>query len=160
MARIADYYRVLHVDPTAEQEVIEAAYGRLAQKYDPDTSKAADATERMKKINIAYETLRDPVKRAEYDQLRAAARRTPAPKPKASEPATTETKVPETTKPAAPGRAKPSGRRTTAILAAVAVLVAVTALVAVLSQRNQSPEVTPAVQGDAATHLTQGRQYL
>jgi len=155
VARLADYYRVLQVDPTAEQEVIEGAYRRLAQKYHPDTSKAANAAERMKKITIAYETLRDPVKRAEYDQLRALAK---APTPQTAAPTTTGTTVP------AAEKAKPSGRRTTPILAAVALLLAVTALVAVLSRRNQSPEVSPAatsaVQGDATTHLTLGRQYL
>jgi tetratricopeptide (TPR) repeat protein len=161
VARIANYYQLLQVDPTAEQEAIEAAYRRLALKYNPDTSKAANAAERMNKINIAYETLRDPVKRAEYDQLRAAAKRTPAPKFRSSEPATTETNVPETTTAAAQGKAKPSGHRTTPILAAAAVLIAVTALIALLSRQNQSTEqVTPTVQGDAATHLTQGQQYL
>jgi Tfp pilus assembly protein PilF len=160
VARIANYYQLLQVDPTAEQEVIQAAYRRLVLKYHPDTNKAVNAEERMKKINIAYETLRDPVKRAEYDQLRAAATRTPAQKYKTSGAATTEVKVPETAKPAAKGKAKPSGRRTTGILAAAAVLIAVAALIAVLSRQNQSPEVAPAVQGDAATHLTQGEQYL
>jgi len=148
VARIANYYRLLQVDPTADPEAIEAAYRRLALKYDPETNEAASAAERMNKINIAYETLRDPLKRAEYDQLRAAATRTPAPEPK-------------TFKPAAEGsEVKPSSRRNTAIVAAAAVLIVVTALIAVLSRQKQSPEVTPAVQGDAATHLTQGEQYL
>ena len=38
-----DYYRVLQVDSTAEQEVIEAAYRRLAHKYHPDLNPAPDA---------------------------------------------------------------------------------------------------------------------
>lgn len=150
MARIANYYRLLGVDPTAEQEAIEAAYQRLAQKLDPSTNEAVNAAKRMKKINLAYETLRDPVKRAEYDQLRAAAKRTTA------EPTTAQV----STKLSAERKGKSSGRSTTAIVAVAAVLILVTALIAVLSQQNQVKEVAPAVQGDAATHLSQGEQYL
>lgn len=153
MARIANYYQLLQVDPTAEQEAIEAAYQRLAHKYDPQTSMLADAAERMKKIDVAYETLRDPVKRAEYDQLRAAA------KPRTKS-ANTEIVAPGTGA-AGQGKARPSGHRTSAILAAVAVLIAVTALIALLSRQSQTPaQTTPTVQGDPETHLAQGEQYL
>jgi tetratricopeptide (TPR) repeat protein len=148
VARIANYYRLLQVDPTAEQAAIEAAYRRLALKYNPETSKAANAAERLDKINIAYETLRDPVKRAEYDQRRAAVRETPAQEIKTLKSAADRREV------------EPSGCRTAAILAAAAVLILVAALIAVLSRQNRSPEVVPAVQGDAATHLAQGEQYL
>lgn len=67
-----DYYRILQVDPAAEQEVIEAAYRRLARKYHPDSNQSLDATRRMQEINEAYEVLRDPARRAEYDAERAA----------------------------------------------------------------------------------------
>ena len=159
MPRIANYYQLLQVDPTAEQEVIEAAYRRLAQKYHPDTNKAANAAERMKKINLAYETLHDPVKRAEYDQLRAVTKQAPAPQPAATEHATTEAQPKIKASPQ--HKAKSSGRSTTAILAVVAVLALVTALIALLSRPNNqsSPAETP-VSGDAATHLSQGAQYL
>lgn len=160
MARIANYYQRLKVDPSAEQEAIEAAYQRLAEKYNPDTNTAADAAERMKKIEIAYETLRDPARRAEYDQLRAAARKTAA-KPGTSGTDAPVTSAPKTTVVPAQGKAKPTGHRNTAMLAVVAVLIAVTALIALLSRQNQSPEqTTPAVQGDAESHLAQGEQYL
>lgn len=65
-----DYYRILQVHPRAEREVVDAAYRRLAAKYHPDVSRVADASERMKQINIAYEVLSDPVKRAAYDSAR------------------------------------------------------------------------------------------
>ena len=62
-----DYYRILQVHPRAEKEVLNAAYRKLASKYHPDVSQISDAAERMKLINIAYEVLSDPIKRAAYD---------------------------------------------------------------------------------------------
>lgn len=66
-----DYYQVLGVEPGAGDTEIKTAYRRLARKYHPDVSKEAGAEERFKAINEAYEALRDPAKRAAYDQLRA-----------------------------------------------------------------------------------------
>jgi uncharacterized protein YjbI with pentapeptide repeats len=66
-----DYYKVLQVDPSAEPEVIAAAYRRLALKYHPDANKAVDATRRMQEINRADETLSDTTRRASYDRERA-----------------------------------------------------------------------------------------
>lgn len=60
-----DYYRTLQVHWEAEQEVISAAYRRLAQKYHPDQNPQTE--ERMKEINEAYEVLGDPEKRKVYD---------------------------------------------------------------------------------------------
>lgn len=73
MAAQPDYYRILQVHPRAEKEVIDAAYRRLAAKYHPDVSQLADASERMKQINTAYEVLSDPAKRAAYDSVRSLA---------------------------------------------------------------------------------------
>jgi len=67
-----DYYKVLQVDPEADPEVIAAAYRRLSLKYHPDTNPAADATRRMQEINEAYDVLKDPAKRADYDLARRA----------------------------------------------------------------------------------------
>jgi DnaJ-class molecular chaperone len=64
----ADYYRVLQIDPDAEPEVVAAAYRKLAAKYHPDVNTAPEAAERMREINVAYDTLGDPYKRAEYDR--------------------------------------------------------------------------------------------
>lgn len=63
-----NYYSTLQVHTDAEQEIIEAAYKRLARKYHPDISKTTDATQRMQQINEAYEVLADPENRALYDQ--------------------------------------------------------------------------------------------
>jgi hypothetical protein len=60
-------YQTLQLDPSAEPEVIEAAFKRLAMKYHPDRYKAADATERMREILAAKEVLADPAKRRAYD---------------------------------------------------------------------------------------------
>jgi hypothetical protein len=65
-----DAYKVLQVDPSAEREVIEAAYRRLARKYHPDVNPAPGAAERMRELSAAYDLLRDPDQRAEYDRQR------------------------------------------------------------------------------------------
>ena len=66
-----DYYAVLGVEPSAGDAEIKTAYRRLARKYHPDVSKEPGAEEKFKAVNEAYEALRDPQKRAAYDQLRA-----------------------------------------------------------------------------------------
>jgi curved DNA-binding protein CbpA len=66
-----DPYKTLQVDWEAEDEVIEAAYRRLARKYHPDVAPGPDAQDRMVRINQAWEVLRDPVKRAAVDRARS-----------------------------------------------------------------------------------------
>jgi curved DNA-binding protein CbpA len=70
---IPDPYKILQVDSEAEEEVIEAAYRRLARKYHPDVASGSDAQERMVRINQAWEVLRDPVRRAAVDRARLRA---------------------------------------------------------------------------------------
>ena len=64
-----DYYAVLGVDRAAGADAIKTAYRKLARKYHPDVSKEKDAEEKFKEVAEAYETLKDPEKRAAYDQL-------------------------------------------------------------------------------------------
>ena len=63
-----DYYAALGVARDASQDEIKRAYRKLARKYHPDVSKEADAEARFKEIGEANEVLRDPEKRAAYDQ--------------------------------------------------------------------------------------------
>lgn len=66
----SDYYAILQVSPTADQEEIEAAYSRLAAKYGPDATVDDEAAARMKEITDAFRVLRDPKRRAAYDESR------------------------------------------------------------------------------------------
>src|SRR6202035_1177348 len=66
-----DYYAILGLARGASEDDIKKAYRRLARKYHPDVSKEAGAEEKFKEIAEAYQTLKDPEKRAAYDQLGA-----------------------------------------------------------------------------------------
>lgn len=64
-----DYYKILGVARTAAADDIKKSYRRLARKYHPDVSKEKDAEQKFKELQEAYEVLKDPEKRAAYDQL-------------------------------------------------------------------------------------------
>ena len=67
-----DPYKILQVDSEAEDEVIQAAYRRLARKYHPDLAASPDAANRMAAINAAWELIGEPAKRVAYDRKRVA----------------------------------------------------------------------------------------
>ena len=67
--KFKDYYEALGVSRDATQDAIKSAYRKLARKYHPDVSTLADAETRFKELGEAYAVLKDPEKRAAYDQI-------------------------------------------------------------------------------------------
>ena len=67
--KYTDYYAVLGVARDASDADIKKAYRRLARQYHPDVSKDPEGERKFKEVAEAYATLRDPEKRAAYDQL-------------------------------------------------------------------------------------------
>lgn len=71
MKSTEDFYATLRVDASADSYRIRTAYRRLALKYHPDRNHSPGATKAMQRVNLAYEVLRDPVRRRDYDRARA-----------------------------------------------------------------------------------------
>lgn len=70
MGSVKDYYEILGVDRSADEQAIKKAYRKLAKKYHPDTNKGnAQAEVKFKEATEAYAVLSDPEKRKEYDQF-------------------------------------------------------------------------------------------
>ena len=69
-----DYYEILGVDKSADENAIKKAYRSLAKKYHPDMNPGdATAEQKFKEVNEAYSILSDPDKKAKYDQFGSAA---------------------------------------------------------------------------------------
>jgi len=64
-----NYYEILGVQKNSTPEEIKNAFRKLAKKYHPDVNSEPSANEKFKKIYMAYEILKDPMKRSEYDSI-------------------------------------------------------------------------------------------
>ena len=100
------YYELLQVSPTADLEIITAAYRALIRRHHPDRNPSPNADATTKRLNAAWEVLSDPAKRAEYDRtLAAGASSRPAPPPRPPNQPTQETRPPRPKPPPPPPRA-------------------------------------------------------
>src|SRR5690606_6930185 len=69
-----DFYETLGVERNADAAALKSAYRKLAMRYHPDRNPGdAEAERRFKEISEAYETLKDPQRRAAYDRFGHAA---------------------------------------------------------------------------------------
>lgn len=73
--KLKDLYEILGINKNATDDEIKKAYKKLAKKYHPDLNRddPKTAEQKMKEINVAYDILKDPQKRAQYDQFGHAA---------------------------------------------------------------------------------------
>jgi curved DNA-binding protein CbpA len=105
MADGIDPYKVLQVDAEAEDEVIQAAYRRLARKYHPDLATTPDAAGRMSAINAAWELIGEPATRRAFDRKRKPLSHAPsatAPEHGGAAPADSSRAAPQSARPGPP----------------------------------------------------------
>ena len=116
MSESEDLYEILQVHPSAHQDVIRAAFRRLTLLYHPDRNPSQEADEIMTRLNLAYETLSDPGRRAAYDRVRGVQRRqrtephsndTQSGRPHTSRPARESTSQSRTATPTTPPERRP-----------------------------------------------------
>lgn len=65
-----DYYAILGIAVDADEKAIKRTYRNLARRYHPDVSQEAEALERFREIQEAYQLLLDPEQRRAYDHWR------------------------------------------------------------------------------------------
>lgn len=69
MSTKRDYYEILGIDKNASEAEIKKAYRKKAMKFHPDRNKGdEEAAKKFKEASEAYEVLKDPQKKAQYDQ--------------------------------------------------------------------------------------------
>ena len=69
-----DYYELLEVDRSADDKALKSAYRKIAMQCHPDRNPGdAEAEAKFKAVSEAYDVLKDPQKRAAYDQYGKAA---------------------------------------------------------------------------------------
>ena len=67
-AEAQNFYDILGIKKDASAQEIKSAYYALTKKYHPDANKSSEATKQFQKINDAHATLKDSLKRNQYDQ--------------------------------------------------------------------------------------------
>lgn len=82
-----DPYKVLRIDPEADDEIIQVVFRRLARRYHPDMTPGPEAAAKMVEINAAMEILGDPARRAAFDRERALRERAAGSRSRGSPPA-------------------------------------------------------------------------
>jgi len=106
------HYDNLKVSRDAPSEVIRAAYKSLSQKYHPDRHADSEQANRiMRLLNVAYEVLSDPVKRAEHDQWIVAQEKLEAEQKQRQAQRTAARAAAQSTQSAQAGRAQPRAAR-------------------------------------------------
>ncbi|HRY23875.1 MAG: DnaJ domain-containing protein [Geminicoccaceae bacterium] len=73
--QLKDYYKIIGVAEDATADDIKKAYRKLAREHHPDLNKGDGSADRFKEVGEAYEVLKDPAKRKEYDEIRKYGRR-------------------------------------------------------------------------------------
>src|SRR4051812_7353616 len=74
MTTEVDFYELLECERTADDATLKASYRKLAMKYHPDKNDGCkDSEARFKAVSEAYDSLKDPQKRAAYDRFGHAA---------------------------------------------------------------------------------------
>ena len=69
-----NYYEILGVSPTIEPETLKAVFKALSKKYHPDTTAKASTSKRFRDIQEAFDVLKDPELRKNYDQIKLTKR--------------------------------------------------------------------------------------
>ena len=116
MADPFDPYKILQVDSEAEDEVIQAAYRRLARKYHPDLTDTPEAAARMAAINAAWELIGDPAARAAFDRKRGTQKARPAEGQPESGPVRARRVPQHRHRRTGPSRRRPNGHRRSSLV--------------------------------------------